>query len=406
MMKNIALIVISLILVNCNKDSEEPFLNEEPVIKTLQAISVDATGATFRGELVQKGEAKINAYGFVWSLWDFEEPNVNTSNKITFESDVSTGIFEARIDSLLASGFEYKIKTFASYGTKTIYGNTVSFMSKGSEKSIWSKELSNLNLPGVHVPYGFSDKENGYVLFQDTKTYKYNPNEKVFHQIASFPNPDGSSGTKFTAVHLNDSNYILNDIDTNLYELNENTWSVLSVAPFNYEGFGGYYHGYSNANNILILSSYKSFNYAPETDQWYSKSSLSAEGFSVGGTNLDGIAYIMTSRKKIYSYNSVDDTWDYVTEYPGVLKSNIIGFSYSNKIYFGFSYLNHEETPWIDQTFWSFDLTKRSWTQIAPLPKELSTRGTMFFFILKNKLFIGHGVSKYYDLYALDFTKL
>jgi hypothetical protein len=402
----ISFAIILFFLVSCEK---EPDIKEFPIITTLNPINVNETGATFRGELVKEGKNKTSSYGFTWSI---QEPNINTSEKIVLGDELPEGVFETRINSSLAKGFEYKIRTFTTYGDKIVYGNTITLMSKGSEKSPWTKELSGISIEGWGTPYGWSDEKNGYVIFQNAKAYKFDPEKVQFSRIADFPE-SGNSGTRYTSIAINNIQYVFSDIDNNLYQFDGEAWSIRSNTPFYYGYFGGYYHGYSTLNQIFLLSSTQSFSYNPEASLWQTKSVMPAQNYSIGGTDLNGFAYVMDCGKYINKYNPQEDNWQYISTFPGNFPEGsvnfnrydgkIIGFSHDNIIFFGFCY--SEYAPNIEESIWGYNLTTNSWKEIETFPEDLNS-DEIFYFYLKGKLYIGHGNSGNYDIYSLDTSKL
>jgi hypothetical protein len=400
----IKLAVVLFILVNCEN---EPEVKEFPVLKTLNPKNIDETGATFRGELVLKGKNKTTSYGFIWSM---EEPRINTSKKIVLGGELSEGVFETRIDSLLAKGFEYKIRTFATYEDKTIYGNTVTFACEGSTKSLWSKELSGISLGGWGKPYGWSDDKNGYVIFQYAKVFKFDPEKVQFLRIADFPE-SGNTGTKYTSIAKDKIQYIFNSTDKNLYQLKDRAWSIKSKTPL-YFYTSPYYHCYSTLNEIFILSSAESYSYDPEKSLWQTKSKVPAKNYSIGGAYLNGFVYIMDNEKIIRKYNPQEDSWQYISTFPvnfseGLMFyeyyiGEIIGFSHDNNLYYGFCYDDEKE---IDETIWKFNIATNTWKEIQTFPIDLAP-GNIFYFYLNEKLYIGHGIKGIYTIYSLDLSKI
>jgi hypothetical protein len=388
------LTIVLLILASCDK---EPEIKEFPLIKTLIPINIDETGATFRGELVLEGKKRTTSYGFTWSI---QEPNVKASNKIILGRELSEGIFESRIDSLLGKGFEYKIRTFATYDDKTVYGNTVTFESKGSEKSIWSKELSDVPLEGWGRPYGWSDGENGYVIFQNAIVYRFDPVNISFARTGDFP-ISGNTGTTYTSIGVDNIQYVFSDHNRNLYQLDRGVWSVKTNTPFSYGYFGGYYHGYATLNQIFLLSSTQSFSYNLLTHLWQTKSAMPAQNYSIGGTDLNGFAYLMDYGKNIIKYDPEENTWQYISKFPANFSfGKLIGFSHENTIFFGFCYDRN-----IEENFWGYNLTTNSWKEIELFPIDFDS-GKIFHFYLKGKLYIGHSKTGIYDIYSLDTSKL
>lgn len=159
-----------------------------------------------------------------------------------------------------------------------------------------------------------------------------------------------------------------------------------------------------------FLSSTHSFSYNPQTGLWQTKSAMPAQNYSIGGTDLNGFAYVMDCGKKIKKYNPQENTWQEVSTFPGNFpegsvyynryNGNMIGFSHENSIFFGFCYDSD-----IEEDIWEFNLTTNSWKEIEPFPKDLNS-GKIFYFYLKGKLYIGHGDSGTYDIYSLDTSKL
>jgi hypothetical protein len=395
--------LIVIFLISCDKQIDT---KEFPVILTLNPTDIDSTGATFNGRLIKAGTNETTSYGFIWSL---EEPNLDNSYKIITGSEIPEGVFTARVNFSLSRGFEYKIKVFATYNDKTVYGNTVKIISKGCDKSPWAKEISSVRLKDYQIrTYGFSDNNYGYVLFTvepEGDIFRYDPIKNQFSWAYKSPVAGYTSST-YTCVNLNDDQYFFDADDSNkLYKLHNGVWTLQSYSPFNYDSFGGYYHGYAVSGKILILSSAASYSYDPGSNSWQKKMNIPGINYdiiSIGGTDLNGIAYVMTTDKKIQKYDPDKDSWEYITSYPGYFKHNIIAFSHENKIYFGFSYSNT-----IDRSFWSFDISTKIWKETERFPLNISPTD-IFYFYLKGKLYIGHhyvNSADTYELFSLDPSK-
>lgn len=405
------ILLISLIvslLTGCKDAIQDP--REFPIIRTLPA-HVDESGATFRAELLQKGEVPTTSYGFLWST---SEPNITESQTIILGEDVSPGIFQASINDVLAGGLVYQIRAFATYSGKTVYGNVVSFISKGCKKCPWSLEVTNADLSkGFTDCYGSANDEYGHILFENFVAYTFNPENSEISQAASFPHTSSLNygGIKFTSIKIGSAEYFFSGADRTLQKLETGVWSLKSTAPFSYSSFGGYYQGLAISGSIYILSTSKSYMYNMYANLWQSKTvvpSTYSSGYSIGGTQLQDRAYVIRKDKTIWEYVVSTDSWKLKTTFPGVLKDDghIISFSHDNLIYFGLSHYDYWDSQpnWMDRKFWSYDPVSNVWNSVEDFPTVMS-RGTIFFFSLKDKLYIGNGRSGKYNIWKFDPSK-
>jgi hypothetical protein len=367
---------------------------------TLDPTDVNSSGATFNGEIVQEGIVPHASYGF---LYDTKDPDINNSFKVVLGEGINSASFKVRIDTALVNGLEYSVRAFAVYSNKTVYGNIVKFVSKGTSKSAWSLEMSDVVMDGWFESHGFSDNVSGYILFQSSDMYSFNPEKKEIYKSVNFPFT-GNSGTLFTGATVGAGHYLFSSINSYLYKLQSGTWSYQSNVPFKYGNFGGYYHGFSVSDSIFILSTYKSYMYNLQTNAWQAKSILPVgyTGWSVGGTEIKNKAYVMTTDKKIWEYNTNTDSWIMKTVYPGVFYDRIIAFSFNNKIYVGLS--SHDyyvESNWLDKKFWIYDPVLNKWSRSHDFPAYVDS-GDLFYFVIKSKLYVGDGRSGKYRIWKFD----
>jgi len=401
-MKNIIYLIslLSFLLLGCDQEIET---KEFPVVLTLSVSNNNSSGATFRGELLKEGLSPTTSYGFIWNS---VEPTINESYKVILGTKFVKGVFNCRFSDSLSSGVDYYIKAFATYDDKTVLGNTVVLHSQGSKNMPWSKVLTKINLPGIRNPYGCSNDIYGTVLFQDGAAYSYDPDKNKFSASAKFPNT-GSSDIMYTSVNLDNTLYFFNNMYSNLYKLSDNKWSVNTKIPFSYSSFDGYYHSYAVDGNILILSSFKSYIYFPKTFIWEERAAL-PESFgnkTIGGTDLNGKAYLMTNTKNICEYDPKSDTWKLITKYPDISNDKINAFSYGNKLYFGLRLKHSSDFNLIDQNLWSFDLTTKKWELACILPAVV-TYNFFFSFRIKDNFYFATKNDVYFELFKLDMSKL
>jgi len=393
--------LVTLLLMSCE---EKPEMKDYPMLATLTAIEVDSTGATFRGELINEGMAPTTSYGFVWST---EDPNINTSEKVVLGTTLPGGIFKARIDSAFYKGFNYQMKAFATYGGVTVYGNSVEVISKGCQNSVWTLVLTKEEISQNKDPYGCSNDVNGYILYQDRKFFVYETDKNQFINSYKYPF-DSDKDAAFTAVGLNKILYVFSNLDDNLFKFDKGKWAFQAITPFSYTSFTGYSYAYAKADDILLLNSTQSHIYHVPTNTWDTLSGFPQEYGTAfaGGTDLNGKAYLMTTDKIVCQYDPEKNEWAKITAFPGVLNDKIVSYAYGNKLYFGLSSHRYLESQPTDQSFWSYDLTTRTWAETINIPVTFAS-GSIYYFIMKGSLYIGYTNPEgaKFNLYKFDPNK-
>lgn len=401
------ILLISLIfpfLYSC--ENELPDAREFPIIRTLDVVEIDSTGATFQGELVKNGTIPITSYGFVW---DTKDPNLENSSKAILGDKISSSTFNVRIDSSLVKGLEYNVRTFATYGgNKIIYGNIIKLVSKGSTKSAWSLEIKDIKLERWVASYGCSNNEAGYIIFQNSKVYSFNPGKNEISKSANFP-LSGNQFTKFTSVSIGNILYLFSDINRNFFKLQAGSWTLQTSVPVNYGNFVVFNYGFAVSDSIIFLSPYLSFMYQVNSNLWQIKATLPTNlqsGPITGGIYINNKAYVMTLDKNICEYNTNSDTWITKTKYPGNLYEKIISFSFNGKLYFGLSHHDHSENSnWFDRKLWIYNPVLNTWSSTQDFPMDLSF-ANLFFFSINGKLYIGYENNETYNIWKFDPSKI
>lgn len=358
-----------------------PEAKDFPVIITNSPKDIDETGATFQGELIIEGEVSTTSYGFVWGIND---PTFENDKSIVLDENLSSTNFSFRIDRDLIADMAYKVRAFAKYGSKIVYGNLITFTSKGSRKNGWSRIESNLTYNG-EITYGCSNSNFGYVLFGISGMYQFDPETNKFSIIPSYP-IKGKTTTKFTTVTSGENLYVFSNISASLYTFNNTKWEIVSSIPFQYWAYSYYdIHGFSLGNKIYILN----YVYDTKTTTWQEIENSPLASI-LGGTTLDGNAYILTSDKTVWNYEEATGKWFALTKFPGITYESMISFIYNKKIYFGFKKsIETDNISAIDKSLWSFDLESKKWEKKEDFPSD-SSQGQTFYFYLKNNLYVGY----------------
>lgn len=394
-------IIYFLFFLFLNISCEEEIPKKEfPVMITLNPIENDSSGVTFMGEVLEEGLIETGSYGFVWSP---QEPLVGVTSQIDVGTNAQKGTYQIRIDTLLSKGFSYNVRAFATFNENVVYGNTITFISEGCPKTNWSK-AAPIEFFRYGTPYGCSNNTFGYVLFPGGNVFSYDPNNNQFAELPNFPEK-GHTGTRFSAVHKDSTFYVFNNLNRNLYQFENNVWSVHTTTPFKYSYFGGYYHCYLFSDIIYLLSTTQSYSYDLDADIWTEKSICprGSGNYSVAGTDLNGKAYVMINNKVIMEYNPITDDWIEKTIYPGAFVSNFVAFSHGHKIYFGFSATTDINGNLLSPYIWSYDVNTDRWDKVEPLPTLIENRG-IFHFQIKDKVYFGLNSSGDYNLFALNLS--
>lgn len=383
-MKNLSLLIILLLTFIIGCKDIEPDARELPTITTSAPTAVDETGATFQGEIVTEGKLTASSYGFVWGIKD---QMVESSNKIILTENPASSKFSIRIDHALAKDVEYKLRAFATVGNTTVYGNSLSFTSKGSNQNGWTILNPEFNIGGP--VFSSSDDNYGYIFYSSSKAVRFDPATNQISGIEDFPDRYYDV-PKFTSVASGKNQYFMYNL---LYRLTDGKWSAESMIPFQYYGFSGYYQGLSVNNRIYFLSSYESFMFDLNSNTWERKAKLPIVGaYSNGGTTLNGKAYVITSDKSLWEYNPDTDKWIIINQYPGTLGDRLVSFSFNGRLYFGISSVGTAPNILADKRLWSFDLGLNKWIAMEEFPAD-HNYGTIFYFFLKGELYVSMGNS-------------
>lgn len=373
-----------------------PEAKEFPVIITCSPNDVDKTGATFQGELIIEGDVSTTSYGFVWGIND---PTLENDKSIILDKSLSSNNFSFRIDRDLIADMAYKVRAFAKYGSKIVYGNLITFTSKGSRKNGWSRIESNLTYTGEPT-YGCSNSDFGYVLFGISGMYQFDPATNKFSTVQSYPKK-GNIYTRFTMVNAGKIIYTFSNISANLYAFDNGVWEIKSPIPSEYWRYSISHLGFSANNKGYILNSSESYMFDLNSNIWQKITDIPEEyGSLKGGTSIDGIAYLLTSKKHIVKYEASTDSWSILTTYPGIPYPDIISFTYNRKIYFGLTSGEVDDISKINKSLWSFDLESKKWEKMEDFPSDYS-KGYMFYFYLKDNLYVGYSDYKDFSQYKI-----
>ena len=124
-----SIIIITIFInITCNEDI---FLSEQDytIITTKPVELITDSGIVVSSEII--GELSIiTRYGVIW---DQDKYNINIDNikKIIYEETPKNAFFETNIDFAILPNKRYYLRTFAYTDNYFVYGNRVTFFSKG-----------------------------------------------------------------------------------------------------------------------------------------------------------------------------------------------------------------------------------------------------------------------------------
>ncbi len=107
---------------------------------------------------------------------------------------------------------------------------------------------------------------------------------------------------------------------------------------------------------------------------------LNGKGYMATGTNSVG-----QPSKDFYEYDPVSDTWQTLTDFPGIARSFAIGVVLDGKAYMGFGATN---TSYL-RDFWRYDAQTDQWTQLSSC--GCSGRRHPAMIAIGNRIYVGLG---------------
>jgi N-acetylneuraminic acid mutarotase len=127
--KYLSLIGIFLLFLQC---SQEFGLEEKlyPTVETFIPSEVTENGANLKGELLFIGKEAILDLGFVYR--NIPNPDIENAERISLGKTESPLRFQEFANRNLVKGKTYYVRTYAQTKSYLVYGNEVSFVSKGS----------------------------------------------------------------------------------------------------------------------------------------------------------------------------------------------------------------------------------------------------------------------------------
>ncbi len=162
-------IVSLMLLAQCN---DEVVTRDYPRVTATNISNISDSGAVFRAEITDMGNAPITEHGFVWSTEKTQY--LSSGERIFLGPCNSSSDFEAEIKTTLKENSTYYVCAFVVSGEYTVYGKTESFVSLGSKA------------PRIK---GFSPESAGWgdtiTIYGENFSYVTYHNQVLFNDVAA-----------------------------------------------------------------------------------------------------------------------------------------------------------------------------------------------------------------------------
>jgi hypothetical protein len=382
MVRNFHFLFLVFWVFSCTSDKELE-TQAYPILRTLNVTNINPDGATLNGEILNQGDEEILSYGFVF---DIDDPDIDNSDTIIISKIAKEMAFSVTLDDAFAANLTYKVRFFAITTNHVVYGNTVEFQSKGSKWNPWifksKHEIDNTAselLSASNNENAFLVTSYGYFNFYDAEndnviSLEEVPDKEVcciyVHNYACY-----YKGNYFYNLDLTDKTFLRYDRAQNKWDDLGTSMPVLSNRKY----------GFVIDETGYFISTGKLYIFDEVNNSWISKTALSETNIIysvlVSGQNV----YVFTDNQEIWKYTPSSDSWLKETEFPGIWKGNIIGFTVKNKLYYGLSYkpthLSSDPVISPSEDFWEYTIETRTWERMKDFPLEHSKLGVVNFSI-------------------------
>lgn len=334
---------------SCKKEAVlEP--TEYPFVITYYPV-INEEGAAFSADLVNLGNQNIIKYGFVWS----ENNNPTTlDNKMLFENDAKKGIYTYTLNSGLAKGQTYNIRSYILTEQYEVYGNIKSFISLGS----LPPEI--INFDPKYGPIGTQVAIDGknFALSKSGNIVKFGNTEAIVDSVTenklfvTIPEINKPEKVKIAVLTAKMEVFSSDSFDLWFPWLQKNEFSLVgnNSASFSIGNIGYVI----NSNSSVMLS------YYPESDTWMNNKLLPENsGYMPLAYTYNDKAYALFNNN-LWEYDPSTNNWVKKANFPGTIQNDkryVFGMSINDKIYIGNCYNNYE--------FWQYNINQDSWQRKA-----------------------------------------
>ena len=379
---NLILFVVTALL-SCNKDAEiQP--KEYPYV-IAEKVEVYDNGAKFTADITNLGDHHILAHGFVWN--DSVSPNINDHSKL-INSEANTGKYTIELYSGFIEGQTYYVRPYIKTEKHEVYGNMVSFISKGSLPPVINDFSPKFGPIGTQVEiigenFALSISGNlvkfGYAVAIIDSVFE----NKLIVRIPTISKPEKVNISIETAEMMSISNELF-DLWFPWKEKNGKPQINNNATSFSINNKG--YIINENTTNMIV--------YDPLNDSWQAELVLPENsGVLPLAYTSNNFVYVLL-QNSFWQYNPKTETWTKKADFPGIRqtrKDYVIGMSINDNIYLGNCYNYYD--------FWEYDVVLDKWNRKGDFIGRIDSDNPVwgnFSFSINNKGFVGIGRSAYF----------
>jgi hypothetical protein len=438
--------VVLLCFISSCKDWDYP--QQFPIVFTDEIQNINSEGAELVGSVESLGSGQnIISYGFAWS--ESEKPTLNSSH-VLISDKIQEGRFVKTINKDLPAGTRYYVRAFIQTTTLTIYGNQVTFTSRGSLPPVITDFTPREGFDGTEITIegqNFSSKADDNIVTLGTLTCQVisatDSLLKIKSPTTKFIGAYKISITVAGKTAVSEMEFsILGPRINSISKLSGRVGDLLTIEGGYFDTpnlsiyFGVPAQGISNVSNPYIIAANQLECYVPdypsssEKIHLYSFPPSGQKEFEWPGnftivnswqkisdvtplqqyrdvvrhsSSIIGNSVFIVGGKTLYEFNTVTKAWTKRQDFPGDYRYYGTSFSFNGKLYYGFGAGYYPDPACCGNgqyyhDLWVFDPDSNQWSFVMDTPLLESSKQKAV--VINNKAYIGFGQNR--DLWEFD----
>lgn len=406
-----------------------------PVVQTDVVTNISSNGATFNASIKSVGKDQdVSSYGFLWG--SNPEPQLYQSRALA-QKAFNRGPFHIDVHGDLRPGGAYYVRAFVTSQTDTVFGNVVTFQSKGSNPPVITSIEPDREFSGNEITIRGENFSNGYqgnkvkigatdcqVLYNSQNEIRVKVPFKdmliAFDVSVTTAGQTGVAAQAFTMlgpriVKFSKTNWRVGDIidvegeflnagSNHRIYLNWNATTPKVISPTKMEYV---VPDYPNFNHYPVFATnrpggaiyQKTPEYVHILDSWKKEIDSTPLALQTGYTAVAvGQRVFVMGGTSTWEYDALNHVWTARAEFPGAFRILGSAYAHGGKVYYGFG----TSSDWYSTTFndiWIYDIANDTWNLLGDAP--LAPRHSAASMALDGYWYVGFGPNKS-DLWKFD----